>query len=185
MVCPPDGYLDAAIALCRRHGVLSIVDEIQTGLGRTGELFVSAGTAEPPDMLLLAKALGGGLMPIGACIVRPDVWDDRFGLLHSSTFANNNLACRVAGATLDLLERDDQRVVRDVAANGAYLLGRLGELRERHPEAIRDVRGRGYMVGLEFARFDRRDDSATMAFCSLNRGVTPLSPPTCSTCTGC
>ena len=61
-----------------------------------------------PDMLLLAKALGGGMMPIGACIVRPEVWDDRFGLLHSSTFANNNLACRVANATLDLLERDDR-----------------------------------------------------------------------------
>ena len=174
VVCPPDGYLDAAIALCRQHGVLSIVDEIQTGLGRTGALFVSAAASEPPDMLLLAKALGGGMIPIGACIVRPDVWDDRFGLLHSSTFANNNLACRVASATLDLLERDDRRIIRDVAANGAYLLGRLRELQERHPETIRDVRGRGYMTGLEFARFDGRDDSATMAFCSLNRGVTPL-----------
>ena len=174
VVCPPDGYLDAAIALCRQHGVLSIVDEIQTGLGRTGALFVSAAASEPPDMLLLAKALGGGMIPIGACIVRPDVWDDRFGLLHSSTFANNNLACRVASATLDLLERDDRRIIRDVAANGAYLLGRLRELQERHPEAIRDVRGRGYMTGLEFARFDGRDNSATMAFCSLNRGVTPL-----------
>jgi acetylornithine/succinyldiaminopimelate/putrescine aminotransferase/predicted amino acid dehydrogenase len=174
VVCPPDGYLDAAIELCRRHGVLSIVDEIQTGLGRTGELFVSAGAAEAPDMLLLAKALGGGMMPIGACIVRPEAWDDRFGLLHSSTFANNNLACRVANATLDLLERDDGRIVREVAANGAYLRRRLEALREAYPDAIRDVRGRGYMVGLEFARFDRRDDSATMAFCSLNRGVTPL-----------
>ena len=129
---------------------------------------------EAPDMLLLAKALGGGLMPIGACIVRPEVWDDRFGLLHSSTFANNNLACRVASATLDLLERDDRRIVRDVAANGAYLRDRLEGLREAYPDAIREVRGRGYMVGLEFARFDRRDNSATMAFCSLNRGVTPL-----------
>ena len=132
VVCPPDGYLAAAIELCRRYGVLSIVDEIQTGLGRTGELFASA-QRRGPDMLLLAKALGGGMMPIGACIVRPEVWDDRFGLLHSSTFANNNLACRVANATLDMLERDDRKIVREVAANGAYLRSRLEALRAGLP----------------------------------------------------
>lgn len=174
VVCPAEGYIDAAIALCRRYGVLTILDEIQTGLGRTGDLFACSQGVETPDMLLLAKALGGGLMPIGACIVRSAVWDDRFGRLHSSTFANNNLACRAANATLDLLLADNAALIRQVAANGAYLQDRLGALRRAFPEVIREVRGRGYMAGLEFHRFDERTDSATMAFSSLNRGVTPL-----------
>ena len=174
IVCPPDGYIDAAISLCREHGVLSILDEIQTGLGRTGKLFACEGGVEVPDMLLLAKALGGGMMPIGACIVRPSAWDDGFGRLHSSTFANNNLACRVANATLDLLLADDRALIRRVAVDGTYLKDRLHALQQAYPDVIRDVRGQGYMLGLEFHRFDDRDDSATMAFSSLNGGVTPL-----------
>lgn len=174
VICPPNGYIDAAIAACRRHDVLFILDEIQTGLGRTGELFACSSGTEVPDMLLLAKALGGGMMPIGACIVRPSAWDDRFGQRHSSTFANNNLACRVANATLDILLEDDQALVRQVAANGAYLRQQLDDLQRRYPEVIREVRGRGYMVGLKFHSFGDRTDSATMAFSSLNGGVTPL-----------
>ncbi len=174
VVCPPEGYLDGAIALCRRYGVLSIVDEIQTGLGRTGRLFACSDCAEAPDMLLLAKALGGGLMPIAACIVRPSAWDDRFGLLHSSTFANNNVACAAAIAMLDVLERDDQALIRQVAENGEYLLGKLRALQAAYPDVIRSVRGRGFMTGIEFQRFDDCRDSATMAFCSLNGGLTPL-----------
>ncbi len=174
VVTPPEGYIDAVIALCREHGVLTILDEIQTGLGRTGKLFACSDGAEVPDMLLLSKALGGGMVPIGACIARPSAWDDRFGRLHSSTFANNNLACRVALATLDMLLDDDQALVRQVAENGAYLMAGLEALRQRYPEVIREVRGRGYMVGLEFLPFDGRRDSAVMAFSSLNGGVTPL-----------
>lgn len=174
VICPPEGYIDAVIALCRSYGVLTILDEIQTGMGRTGDLFACSSGAEVPDMLLLAKALGGGMMPIGACIVRPSAWDDRFGRLHSSTFANNNLACRAANAALDLLLADDRALIRQVAANGAYLRDRLEDLRRTYPDVIREVRGRGYMVGLEFQRFDERTDSAMMAFSSLNGGVTPL-----------
>lgn len=174
VICPPDGYIDAAIALCRSHDVLLILDEIQTGLGRTGDLFACSAGNEVPDMLLLSKALGGGMMPIGACIVRPSAWDDRFGQRHSSTFANNNLTCRVANATLDLLLKDDQAMVRDVASNGTYLRSQLDALWTRYPDVIKEVRGRGYMVGLEFQRFDERMDSATMAFSSINGGVTPL-----------
>ena len=174
VVLPPEGYIDAAIALCRRHGVLAILDEIQTGLGRTGQLFACSGGAEVPDMLLLSKALGGGMIPIGACIVRPSAWDDRFGRLHSSTFANNNLACRAANATLDLLLADDRALIRRIASDGAYLRAKLDALRAAYPDVIREVRGQGYMQGLEFHRFDARTDSATMAFASLNGGVTPL-----------
>ena len=174
VVVPPEGYLDGVIALCRRYGVLSVIDEIQTGLGRTGKLFACADCAEAPDMLLLAKALGGGMMPIAACIARPSAWDDRFGRLHSSTFANNNLACTVANATLDALLDDDGALVRGVAEHGAYFRDRLLALQAQFPEVIRDVRGRGYMMGLEFHRLDTRRDSATMAYASLNGGLTPL-----------
>ena len=174
VVAPPEGYVDAAIALCRSYGVLSIVDEIQTGLGRTGALFAVSEGQQTPDMLLLAKALGGGLVPIGACLVRGEVWDDRFGLLHSSTFAGNALACRAGNATLDKLLSGNSEIIREVAGNGAYFAERLHALRDAYPETVRSVRGRGYMVGLEFQDLEQRDDSATMAYCSLNRGVTPL-----------
>jgi len=163
----PPGYLAAALQLCRRHGVLSIVDEVQTGLGRTGALFGLPAEAGTPDILVLAKALGGGLVPIGACIATPEAWDHRFGALHSSTFANNNLAARVALRVLDLLLRDDQQMVRHVAEGGAYLLRRLRELQTAYPRVIRDVRGAGYLAGLDFFPFDG-DDSYTMAFFSKN-----------------
>lgn len=174
VVCPPEGYIDGAIVLCREHGVLSILDEIQTGLGRTGALFACSGGAEVPDMLLLAKALGGGMMPIGACVVRPSAWDDRFGQLHSSTFAGNALACKAAIATIDLLLDDDHALIRNVAKLGAYLRAQLETLQASYPSVIREVRGRGYMLGLEFHRFDERANSALMAFASINGGVTPL-----------
>lgn len=174
MICPPEGYIDGAIALCREFGVLSILDEIQSGLGRTGALFACSDGAETPDMLLLAKALGGGLMPIGACIVRPSAWDDRFGRLHSSTFANNTLAAAAACATIDALLADDGRLIADVARNGAHLRERLEALQARYPDVIRKVRGRGYMLGLEFHTFGDRRESAMMAFASLNGGALAL-----------
>jgi hypothetical protein len=156
-----------------KHGALSILDEIQTGLGRTGALFACSSGTEVPDMLLLAKALGGGLLPIGACIARPSAWDDRFGRLHSSTFAGNGLACAAGLATLDLLLADDSALIAQVRENGAVLKRGLEALRDTFPEVIRDVRGQGYMLGLEFQRFDDRG-SAAMAFASLNGGVTAL-----------
>ena len=174
VVCPPEGYVEAAIALCRRHGVLTILDEIQTGLGRTGQLFACSGFCDVPDMLLLSKALGGGLMPIGACIVRPSAWDDRFGRLHSSTFANNGLAATVACATLDQLLEDNGALIRQVAENGAYIRARLEALQRDYPDVIREVRGRGYMLGLEFQPLEERGDSAIMAHAGLNGGVTAL-----------
>ena len=167
VVLAPPGYLAAALELCRRHGVLSIVDEVQTGLGRTGALFGLPPEAGAPDILVLAKALSGGLVPFGACIATPSAWDHRFGALHSSTFANSNLAARVALRALDLLLRDDQKLVRHVAEGGVYLLRRLHELKAAYPGVIRDVRGAGYLAGLEFFPFDG-DDSYTMAFFSKN-----------------
>jgi predicted amino acid dehydrogenase len=125
-------------------------------------------------MLLLAKALGGGLVPIGALIVRPSAWDDRFGRLHSSTFAGGGLACAAGLATLDRLLADDGALiarVRDLGeAFGAGLV-RLGAI---YPDVIREVRGRGFMRGIEFRRFEG-GGSAAMAFASLNGGITALA----------
>jgi acetylornithine/succinyldiaminopimelate/putrescine aminotransferase/predicted amino acid dehydrogenase len=170
----PPGYLAAACDLCRQHGVLVIVDEIQTGLGRTGSMFALPAEAGTPDILVLSKALGGGLMPIGACIARPDVWDDRFGILHSSTFANNNLACRIGLGVIDILLRDNGRMLRHVATEGQYLLERLNALRTTYPNVIKDVRGKGFMTGLEFHPFAGDDGSGTLAYCSLNDGLIAL-----------
>ena len=89
-------------------------------------------------------------MPISAVVVRPEVWDDRFGLLHSSTFANNNLACAAANATLDLILDDDRAFIKDIAQNGDYFQEQLEALKDRYPGVLIDVRGRGYMRALEF-----------------------------------
>ena len=101
---PPAGYLARARAACTRHGVALVADEIQTGLGRTGTLFACEQEAVAPDVLLVAKALGGGLFPLGACLASERLWSDDFALRHLSTFANNNLACLAGMVTLRELD---------------------------------------------------------------------------------
>jgi acetylornithine/succinyldiaminopimelate/putrescine aminotransferase/predicted amino acid dehydrogenase len=171
VITAPPGYLANAVKRCRQYGVLTILDEIQTGLGRTGKMFALPEDAEAPDILTLAKTLSGGLIPIGACITTPEVWDDEFGQLHSSTFANNNLACRVATRVIEILQRDNQRIIKDVAANGDYLISRLRALMESYPDVIKGVRGKGFMTGLEFHPFLLEEGSGSMAFFSMNEGL--------------
>lgn len=174
VVPAPPGYLAAAFELCRRHGVLTIVDEIQTGLGRTGSLFATPPEAGTPDILVLAKALGGGLIPVGACIARRDVWDEQFGRLHSSTFANNNLACRIGLGVIDLLLRDDAKIIRHVEVEGRYLADRLAALQARYPNVIKSVRGKGFMAGVEFHQIDGDQGSGALAYFSMNDALTAL-----------
>jgi acetylornithine/succinyldiaminopimelate/putrescine aminotransferase/predicted amino acid dehydrogenase len=147
-VAPP-GYLKAALQLCRRFGALLILDEVQTGLGRTGTLFACEADGVTPDILTLAKALGGGLMPIGACLYRPEVYDEHFDLRHGSTFAGNTLACRAALATITELIKDDRRLLRHVVATGERLQEKLRGLQREYPALVKEVRGRGLMLGLE------------------------------------
>ena len=165
VVLPPDGYLAAARGLCHQHGTLLVVDEVQTGLGRTGDLWGTPADAGAPDILLVAKALGGGILPIGACIVTQEAWDHEFGLRQTSTFAGNNLACRVALKVLELLERDDGQIVRHVKEHGQYLLSGLQQLQQEFPSVITAVRGRGLLAGVEFRQF-LGDDSYSMAYFS-------------------
>lgn len=149
IVEPPPGFLRAAQELCRQHGVLFVLDEIQTGLGRTGSLFACEAEGVTPDVMVLAKALGGGLFPIGAMLCTEEVYTEEFAMKHSSTFAGNTLAARVGIRSLELLTRADRALIRQVAENGAFLKAGLQRLQERYPHVLRRVRGRGFMLGLE------------------------------------
>jgi len=146
---PPPGYLSGAAEICRRHGVLIICDEVQTGLGRTGSLFACSHDGFRPDILALAKALGGGILPIGAVLSTAECFNEEFALKHTSTFAGNALACRVGLRSLELLTRGDGALVKHVAETGAHLIEKLEILRERFPSLIKSIRGRGFLLGLE------------------------------------
>ncbi len=145
----PDGYLQGAREICTRKGALLVADEVQTGLGRTGRLFAVQHWGVEPDLMVLAKALGGGVMPIGAIMGTPEVWKAFRGrpLIHTSTFGGNPLACAAGLATLEILERD--RLPEQAAESGAWFLARLRELVALYPDLCAEARGLGLMVGLE------------------------------------
>jgi len=154
VIVPPAGYLRAVRELCDRRGVLLIADEIQTGLGRTGRLFCVEHEGVTPDIMTVAKALGGGVIPIGAFVARPRLWEEfrRDPYLHSSTFGGNPLACRAAIATLEVLT--DERLADRAETLGARFMDRLRAVQARHPAIVRAVRGRGLMIGVEFTHSD-------------------------------
>ncbi len=173
IIVAPEGYLKAAQELCRRFGVVFVLDEIQTGLGRTGRLFACEKEGVEPDILLLSKALGGGLVPLGVCLSGPKVWNEDFGRLHSSTFANNNFTCAVGLAVLEKLLENGGRLLNEVRDKGEHLISKVKEVQKRWPGVIREVRGEGLMVGLEFCDF-AREDSFDMIFLSKQGGFCPL-----------
>lgn len=149
IVPAPPGYLAQARALCTAHGAKLVFDEVQTGLGRTGRMFAAEHTGVRPDVLTLAKALGGGIVPAGAVLYGADCLTEDFSLRHTSTFGGNALCARVGLATVDLLSADDQSLVRAAARRGALLRAGLVELRRRHPSLVVDVRGAGLLLGVE------------------------------------
>lgn len=153
IILPPAGYLKAARELCTHYGTLLIADEIQTGLGRTGMMFAVEWEDVVPDVLLLGKSLGGGIMPLSALLTTDALWHASKGgtarsPFHTSTFGGNTRACAAGLATLEVLT--SERLTERAAALGAYLLDRLRDLQRRQP-LIADVRGRGLMIGVEFA----------------------------------
>jgi putrescine aminotransferase len=154
VIIPPDDYLPAVRDICDQAGALLILDEVQTGLGRTGTLFACDQSGVAPDIMTLAKALGGGVMPVGAFVARPQLWAAfrENPLLHSSTFGGNPLACAAALAAIDAVI--EERLPQRARELGAHAMGRLGELRQRFPAAIAQVRGRGLLIGIEFAHED-------------------------------
>jgi|SRR5581483_4936733 len=153
---PRDDYLPAAAELCRRHGTLFVADEIQTGLGRTGRFLAVEHWGVEPDLVLLAKALSGGFVPVGAVACRRRVFDAVFdrmdrAVVHGSTFGRNNLAMAAGLATLEVI--DDERLVENADALGTAL---MEDLRALVPgsDFLTEVRGRGLMVGLQLGRPD-------------------------------
>jgi putrescine aminotransferase len=154
VVIPGDDYLPAAREICNAAGALLILDEVQTGLGRTGSLFACDHWGVAPDIMTLAKALGGGVMPVGAFVARAELWDAlRVNpLLHSSTFGGNPLACAAALAALEVVI--EERLPQRARELGQRTLHALGELRQRFPDAVAQVRGRGLLIGVEFAHED-------------------------------
>jgi 4-aminobutyrate aminotransferase len=145
-VVPPRGFLTALRELCDRHGILLVIDEVQSGVGRTGKMFACEHEGVEPDVLLTAKGLGSG-MPIGAIIAREDVMKWGQGA-HGSTFGGNPVCCAAALATLDLVEGG---LTTNARAMGERLVSGLRRLAERH-ETIGDVRGVGLMIGVEFVK---------------------------------
>jgi putrescine aminotransferase len=154
VVIPPDDYLPAVRRICDAAGALLILDEVQTGLGRTGALFACQHYGVAPDIMTLAKALGGGVIPVGAFIARPELWEvfrDN-PLLHSSTFGGNPLACAAGVAAIDAII--EEKLPERALELGAYVLERLADLQRRFPGAISEVRGRGLLIGIEFTHED-------------------------------
>ncbi len=153
IVVPPDGYLAAARQACRDTGTLLIADEVQTGFGRTGAMFACDHEGVVPDIMCLAKTLGGGVMPIGAFTATDAVWKKGFGgsqrcTLHTSTFGGNARACAAALKTIEIIVRDD--LVAQAREKGVRLAEGLREAAGRS-SAVLEVRGRGLMIGVEFA----------------------------------
>src|SRR5262245_8034486 len=149
---PANGYLRDAADLCRRYGTLLIADEIQTGLGRTGHFLAVEHWGVEPDMVLLAKSLSGGHVPVGALLTRKAIYDKVFNrmdraVVHGSTFGENDLAMAAGIATLNVLT--EERVIENAAQKGERLIRALAALVSRY-ELLRGVRGKGLMIGVEF-----------------------------------
>jgi len=149
---PDDDYLRGALDLCRKHATLFIADEIQTGLGRTGRFLAVDHWDIEPDMVLLAKSLSGGHVPVGALLARKWIFDKVFNrmdraVVHGSSFAKNDLAMAAGLATLEVIETE--HLVEKAAHTGARLLNAFEQMAKRH-ELVKAVRGKGLMIGVEF-----------------------------------
>jgi len=154
VIVPPQGYLKRVRELTLAYGVLLILDEVQTGFGRTGHMFACQHEDVSPDIMCLAKALGGGVMPIGATVATRKVWDRAYGglsksILHTSTFGGGARAC--AAALLSIGKIVNERLAERAADLGSYFLDGLLTLKSRH-SVLREVRGKGLLIGLEFEK---------------------------------
>jgi ornithine--oxo-acid transaminase len=149
---PTDEFLPGALALCRKYGSLFIADEIQTGIGRTGKFLAVEHWNVEPDMVLLAKALSGGHVPVGALLTRKNIFDKIFNqmdraVVHGSTFAKNDLAMAAGIATLEVIKAEN--LIEKAAKRGAELQMALTRLVPGY-ELLKEVRGKGLMLGVEF-----------------------------------
>jgi 4-aminobutyrate aminotransferase len=157
-IVPPDGFMPGLRELCDRHGILLIVDEVQSGIGRTGKMFAVEHWAVQPDIMTLAKGLGSG-MPIGAVVARKSVMEKWRPGAHGNTYGGNPLSCAAALATIELVEDE---YAANAVTMGSYLMDRMNDLAARYP-VIGQVRGKGLMIGVEFVK-DRASKEPAAAF---------------------
>ncbi|MTI84540.1 MAG: aspartate aminotransferase family protein [Firmicutes bacterium] len=164
IIPPSKDYFKQVQRICKKHGTLLIIDEVQTGLGRTGKMFACEHYNLEPDILCLAKSLGGGIMPIGAFVTKDTIWRKAYGgmdkaTLHTSTFGGNSRATAVGLATLQVIY--DQNLVEKAKENGDFFLDQLQRLKNKYP-LIKDVRGQGLMIGLEFNQVEGLGNKLSM-----------------------
>jgi ornithine--oxo-acid transaminase len=144
VIVPPDGYLKRVRDICTGHNVVLVMDEIQTGLGRTGKLLAEAHEGVEADVTLIGKALSGGFYPISAILSNAEVLGVFMPGDHGSTFGGNPLACAVARTALRVLV--DEGMIENSAELGTYFLDRLSDIKSPH---IKEVRGKGLFIGVE------------------------------------
>jgi ornithine--oxo-acid transaminase len=149
---PDDNYLKEAQRLCHQYGTLFVADEIQTGVGRTGKFWAIDHWDVEPDMILMAKALSGGFIPIGGVAMTQKIMDAVFNrmdraVVHGSTFSKNNMAMAAGIATLQVI--DDEKLIENTALIGENIITSLGAMTEKY-EFLKEVRGKGLMIAIEF-----------------------------------
>jgi putrescine aminotransferase len=161
---PSRNYLKKVRKITEKKGVLLILDEVQTGMGRTGKMFACEHEAVVPDILCLAKALGGGVMPIGCFMSTPEIWKvlEPNPTIHNSTFGGNPLACSAASACIEVLL--DEKLPERAKRMGKYFLSELEALVSKYPDLLADVRGKGLLIGLEFQSEEIRRNVQTDLF---------------------
>lgn len=177
VVVPQEGYLSEVRRICDDNNILLILDEVQTGFGRTGELFAWQLYKVEPDIFTIAKALGGGF-PIGAMLAREGVMQAFKAGDHASTFGGNHLACAAAKAALEAII--EEKLPQRAREFGEYLLSELEKLKKKH-SVIREVRGMGLMIGIELNTdrsgiVDRAREKGVLINCTQER-VLRLLPP--------
>jgi len=153
-IVPPDGFYPALRKLCDKYGILMIVDEVQSGMGRTGKWWAIEHYGVEPDMFTTAKGIASG-MPLGACVARRSVMDWGKGT-HGNTYGGNPIACAAALATIDMIENE---YLENATRMGQYTLDALEEIMPRHP-SIGNVRGKGLMIGVEFVKDQQTKEAA-------------------------
>lgn len=186
VIIAPDDYFPKVREICDANGTLLILDEVRTAFGRTGKMFASEHYNVQPDIVTMAKALGGGVMPVGAFSANEDIWNSLFGTnpyLHSTTFGGNPLACAAVIAAIKTTI--EEGLVERSAKLGEKLLVSLKELQARYPNVVKEVRGKGLLAGIEFEHEDfaalviagcgRRDLLA--AYSLNNPKVVRVEPP--------
>lgn len=185
IILPPQNYLKEVRALCDEYGALLILDEVQTGMGRTGKMFAAELYNVEPDILCLAKAFGGGIIPAGAIIANEKTFKSLFDnpFMHTTTFGGNPLACAAALATIKVLIEED--LPTRAAEVGKYLLSGLRESTVGYEDKVMEIRGQGLMIGIEFHsdevgyEFSKKmfDEGVLVAGTLVNSKTIRIEPP--------